>query len=405
MKPTATSTAAANSALPKFPNIIGAGAGSTPTSYFFSSNFKNPEVYEFDAAIQREIGHNTVAQISYMGALGRRLPNALNVNYQPNANTATTGSPNGVVTSVVTVSDANGSGPIPNGTVFNVPTYTGYINAAFGPVDEAFSNVSSNYNAMVIEVENRTSKHIQYDVNYTYSHALDYNENASTTNLSNNWIDPYNIDGFKRGGNYGNSQWNIPHRLVAWALINSPDFHTAGWARFFTNDWSLAPMFQAQNGLPYSAGFQSGSVATSAYSSGINGGGVSGWIPFVGHNNFSMRRIMVADLRLEKILDFAPGDHPIKLHLIGEAFNVSNHQNVTGVQTSAYTLSANSNVTSGCSGSQIIAGQAQEECSTMTFVPLTGSGHSSSGFKAITNTNSDYVYTPRQVQLALRLDF
>jgi hypothetical protein len=405
VKPTATSTAAASSALPKFPNIIAAGAGSTPTSYFFSSNFKNPEVYEFDAAVQREIGHNAVLQVSYMGALGRRLPNALNINYNPNANTATTGSPNGVVTSVVTVSDTGGTGPLPNGTVFNVPTYTGFINPAFGAVNEAFSDVSSNYNAAVIEVENKTSKRFQYDVNYTYSHALDYGQNANTTNLSNGWIDPYNIDGFRRGGNYGNSAWNVPTRIVAWGLMNSPDFHGSNLTKFFLNDWSLAPMFQAQNGLPYCAGFQSGSVSTSAYSSGINGAGLSTLIPEIGRNNYSMRRIMVADLRLEKILDFAPGDHPLKLHLIGEAFNVSNHENVTSVQTAAYTLSANSNVTSGCSGSQLVTGQAQDECSTMTFVPHAGSGHLASGFQAITNTNSDYVYTPRQVQLALRLDF
>jgi hypothetical protein len=310
-----------------------------------------------------------------------------------------------VVTSVVTVSDASGTGPISNGTVFTVPTYTGFINPSFGAVNEAFSNVNSSYNAMVVEVENKTSKRFQYDVNWTYSHALDYAENANTNNLSNGWIDPYNIDGFRRGGNYGNSQWNIPHRVVAWALINSPDFKKEGWTKLLLNDWSLAPMFQAQSGLPFSAGFQSGSVATSAYSSGINGAGISGWVPFVGHNNFSQRRTMVADIRLEKILDFAPGDHPIKLHLIGEAFNVSNHQNVTGVQTSAYTLSANSNVTSGCSASSLVSGQAQEECSTMTFVPLVGNGHSQSGFKAITNANSNFAYSTRQMQLGLRLDF
>jgi hypothetical protein len=164
-------------------------------------------------------------------------------------------------------------------------------------------------------------------------------------------------------------------------------------------------MFQAQNGLPYSAGFSTGSVATSAYSSGINGSGISTWIPEIGHNNYSMRRIMVADVRLEKILDFGPDSHPLKLHLVGEAFNVSNHENVTSVQTSAYSLSANSSVSSGCGASSLVAGQLQDECSTMTFIPLSGSGHLASGFKAITNTNSDYVYTPRQVQLALRLDF
>jgi hypothetical protein len=62
-------------------------------------------------------------------------------------------------------------------------------------------------------------------------------------------------------------------------------------------------------------------------------------------------------------------------------------------------------VSSGCGASSLVAGQLQDECSTMTFIPLSGSGHLASGFKAITNTNSDYVYTPRQVQLALRLDF
>lgn len=401
-----------NPAAPRFPNIISAAGGSTPTSYFFSSNFKNPEVYEFDAAIQRDLGHNAVIQLSYMGALGRRLPNALNINYNPNANTnntvtatGATPNPNGVVTSVITVSDSSGTGPIPSGTVFTVPTYTGFIDTSFGAVDEAFSDISSNYNAAVIEVENKTSKHFQYDVNYTYSHALDYNENASTTDLGNGWIDPYNIDGFKRGGNYGNSQWNVPNRLVAWALFNSPDIEKSGWTKLFLNDWSLAPMFQAQNGLPYSAGFSTGSVATSAYSSGINGSGISTWIPEIGHNNYSMRRIMVADVRLEKILDFGPDSHPLKLHLVGEAFNVSNHENVTSVQTSAYSLSANSSVSSGCGASSLVAGQLQDECSTMTFIPLSGSGHLASGFKAITNTNSDYVYTPRQVQLALRLDF
>ena len=139
----------------------------------------------------------------------------------------------------------------------------------------------------MVEIENKTSKRFQYDVNYTWSHALDYNQNASTNNLSNGWIDPYNIDGFEKGGNYGNSQWNIPNRLVVWGLLNSPEVEKEGWVRWLANDWSLEPMFQAQNGLPFSAGFQSGSASLSAYSSGINGAGMSGWIPFIGHNNYS----------------------------------------------------------------------------------------------------------------------
>ena len=37
----------------------------------------------------KEFGFGTVFQVSYMGALGRDLPNAININYNPNLNTAT----------------------------------------------------------------------------------------------------------------------------------------------------------------------------------------------------------------------------------------------------------------------------------------------------------------------------
>jgi hypothetical protein len=53
----------------------------------------------------------------------------------------------------------------------------------------------------------------------------------------------------------------------------------------------------------------------------------------------------------------------------------------------------------------MVSGQAQSECSTMTFVPKTGSGVNASGFQAITNAGSNFAYSPRQIQLSLRLDF
>ena len=64
-----------NATSPLFPNIISAAAGSTPSSQFFDSNFKNPEVHEFDLAVQRELIPGMIFQLSYMGALSRELPN------------------------------------------------------------------------------------------------------------------------------------------------------------------------------------------------------------------------------------------------------------------------------------------------------------------------------------------
>ena len=396
-----------SSGAPLFPNIIAAGSGSAPSSQFFAANFKNPEVHEFDLSLQQAVGRGTVFQVSYMGALGRELPNAVNINLNPNANTVTTasGTPNGVVQSVITVSDSAGLGPLPNGTTFTIPTYTNLINTNFGAVNELMSNINSNYNALVGEIENKTSKYVQYDVNYTWSHALDFNQNASTTTLSSGMFDPYNIGNYPKGANYGNSIYNIPNRLVAWAMINSPNVKTNNWVKWIANDWNLNPEFQAQNGLPYSATIGTGYPSYSAYSSSWNGAGTNYWIPAIGRNTYQQARVLVLDMRVEKQFPIEVHDKTYHLQLLGEFFNAANHQNVTGVSTTAYNLSDNSGLTKACAGQSTVSGQAQDECSTLTYVPLTGAGHAESGFGAVTSTNNVYMYTPREIELTLRLDF
>ena len=199
--------------------------------------------------------------------------------------------------------------------------------------------------------------------------------------------------------------YNIPNRLVAWAIINSPDIKTNGWLKWLANDWSLNPEFQGQNGLPYSAGVSTGSVSTSAYNSSAWNGAQSGWIPPIGRNTFSVARVLVLDARLEKQFPIQLHDKTYHLQLMGEFFNLANHQNVTGVNSGAYSLAANSSVTAGCSAGQLVAGQAQQECSTLTYLPKAGSGISASGFGAVTSTNNTYLYTPREVELTMRLDF
>lgn len=394
------------SGAPLFPNIISAASGSTPTSYFFAQNFKNPEIHEFDAAVQQDLGHGSVFQVSYMGALGRELPNALDINFNPNANTATSGSPNGVVQSVVTISDSTGKGPLPNGATYIVPTYTGFINTHFGAVNELESNVNSSYNALVAEVENKSSRYIQFDANYTWSHALDFAQNANTTTLGNGWIDPYNIDGFRKGGNYGNSIYNIPNRFVAWALLNSPHIQTNNWVKWIVNDWSLNEEFQRQNGLPYSAAIGTGNISYSAYNSYAWNGALSGWLPPIGRNTYTQAPILVLDARLEKDFPIDLHDKTYKLQLLGEFFNLTNHQNVTTINNYAYNAAANSSVTSACTGVQsTVAGQAQNECSILTYLPLTGAGTTESGFGSVTSTNNVYLYTPREIELTLRMEF
>ena len=63
-----------------------------------------------------------------------------------------------------------------------------------------------------------------------------------------------------------------------------------------------------------------------------------------------------------------------RLELLGEAFNLFNHQNVTGVNNTGYTISG----------------------STLTF---------NTNFGTVTNANSNTIYRERQIQLAVRLAF
>ena len=64
-------------------------------------------------------------------------------------------------------------------------------------------------------------------------------------------MDPYNIDGYYKGANYGNSNFNVGNRVVAYALINSPTVNAPNrLLKALANDWSFNPVFQGQNGLP-----------------------------------------------------------------------------------------------------------------------------------------------------------
>jgi hypothetical protein len=358
---------------PQFPTII-SGANTvpiTPTSYFLAPNLRNPQVQEYDLMVQHNLGKGTYVQASYLGALGRELPNFLDVNLNP----AT------MASKTITVSDPTGNGPLANGASYPVSVYTSYGNAnLFGSlasnyttITEMISNVNSNYNAMVLEVLNRTLKSIQFDASYTWSHALDFAQNADTEgNASGRWYDPYS----NPRQNYGNSSFNVPNRFVAYALYNFPNIHSTNWVKYLTNDWSMNNSFQAQNGLPYTAGI-GGYMSSSAFSGWIGSGG-SSIIPMIGPNTMKYPRKMVDDVRFQKQITFDKGRN---LQLMWNIFNVANHQNIDGFSTtSMYYFSG-------------------------TTAAWQGKG-TSNGF-AVPNSsnNSSFLYTPRQIEIAARFNF
>jgi hypothetical protein len=212
--------------------------------------------------------------------------------------------------------------------------------------------------------------------NFTWSHALDFNPYIGTGIPGPTQLDPYD-----QSKDYGNSSLDVRHRFVL-AFTYQPQLHLHGWKDELLGGWRIAPILQIQNGLPYTP-YVSGYPAESA--SGVrsaNGtGGTSGRIDGIRRNQYTRPKTAKADVRLGKNFYFDVdklGLKQVRLEFFAEVFNVANHQNITGIQNTAYNLS------SGTQGD------------TLTLQP---------NFGTYNNSNSNYTYTPRQLQLAARLHF
>jgi hypothetical protein len=262
-----------------------------------------------------------------------------------------------------------------------VPTFTGYGNsgvfgsaaANFDAITEMTSNINSSYNALVGEIQNHSLHSVQFDASYTWSHALDFAQNADTEGTGNNWYNPYGDPRI----NYGNSSYNVPNRFVGWVLYNFPNQPGGSWTKYLTNDWNLDNSFQMQNGLPYSAeasGFVGNAILN--YWNGSSGQEI---VPQIGINTEKTPRKIVDDVRVQKSIPFK---ERYNLQLMANFFNIANHQNIDGINEVAYKLTTSSqSSTAGIATYQSTFGQATS------------------------SNNSGFLYTPREIEVSARFTF
>jgi hypothetical protein len=256
---------------------------------------------------------------------------------------------------------------------------------------DVFSGSNSDYEGIVGQISHRFSNYFSLHSTYTWSHALDYGVNNQTASVANNLLDPQDLR-----AEYGNAISNVPNRFVINSILTSP-WKKSGLVGYLTNDWELSPAYALQSGLPYnittsgtlSAGFSGTSTNLSAIGGGINGSNGTFRVPGIGRNSFSQPKTNVLDLRISKRFSIK---ERAKIELLGESFNLLNHQNVTGVNTLGYTLGT---TTSGTT----VTGN------TLTFNTSPTSPQTSL-FGAVTATNSsNFQFAPRQIQIGARLQF
>jgi hypothetical protein len=346
-----------------FPTILPSAptSGVAPNVTFFTPNFQNPQIHQMDLTVERDLGWGTVLSVSYLGSLGRELPNFVDTN---------------IAASTKNVTYTVNGGPLAAiGPTYTTALFSSRLTSAFGAETAIFSGANSNYQALSVQLNHRMSHNIQFGANYTWAHALDFGQNESTFSDTNDLFAPNNLQ-----GEYGNSIYDVRHRFVVNAVANSP-WKKDGWLGYITNDWTLAPIFQFQTGLPFSLTTSGNAPGGVPGGGGVNGSGGAFRIDAIGRNTFRFPSTYVQDLRLSKTIKY---QERYSVELLADAFNLANHTNVTGVSTNGYSVATTG---TGCS----------------TAAPCLN--FNASTFGVANSANSNFSYSPRQLQLGVRVKF
>jgi hypothetical protein len=408
---------------PPFPYVLrppGPGSMVEPGAVEFAPNFHNPEIHQGVAAVEETLPGHVEVTASAIVSLGRRLPISIDTNLDLLAPTQTitynvcdqapTGLNNGVCGNT-------GHGPIKAAQI-TVPFYAswptetgvaGRVNSNYQQITQIMSRANSTYEAAMLRVERYGRYGLSLHAHYTYAHAMDWNPNESAQAAGNDVLDPVDFS-----QEYGTSNLDMRHSVGAMVVYEAP-WKLHGRAGKLGNCWMLSGVGQFRSGLPYTMR-TSGSLpeefdansgaAIAGLGPGMNGSGGDNRVYGLGsdghsynidRNTYRYPATWKADLRLGRRFDLGKMR---QLELLAESFNLFNHQNVTELETTGYTIGSGSPPTTlGTRGTP----------PTLNF--LTGlkvnatTGLSSAAFGQPLNVNATNFYRERQIQFGLRLRF
>lgn len=343
---------ASSAAAPTFPNLLSAGTPVPSAVQYFASDFANPLINQYDFIVERQIARNTAVSFSYIGSLGRYLPIFIDTNLsRPTSSRAFT----------VT------GGPFDGQSVV-VPVFpTTRPNTNYTQITEIRSGVNSEYNALVLQANRRFTDGLQFQTSYTYSRSRDTGQTSTTFTTGNVPLDVFNL-----GLETGVSNFDQPHKFVA-SVVWTPDFFGSQGdsrvGRAVFNGFTIAPVFYAFSGRPYTAGV---SVTGAGGPGGVNQSGGANRFPLLGRNTYRQPKIVNFDLRVSRRFNLGEARN---IEVLAEGFNIFNRTQVTGVNSTLYTQNFGTN--------------------TFTYNAPFGS----------TNEAGATLFRERQVQLAVRFEF
>jgi hypothetical protein len=249
-----------------------------------SRNFTEPYSVQWNLDIQRAITNNLTVDVAYVGVHGTKEAAWTDANQPPVGsgwNTPNASLPGGVSPAAYCLSSAGDATPYDlcgiTGSKPQNSLVTGALasnEVAAQPYSAKFPYLSqivslgnqmhSNYNALQLTVNERTSHGLSFLAGYTYSHALDMNSSDAT---STQLLAP---DSNNLRTVYGPSDHDIRHRFTFSPSYAIPGMKSPGQ---MLQGWSVSGILVMESGLPwYPVDVTNDILGTGEFNGGLQGG-------------------------------------------------------------------------------------------------------------------------------------
>jgi hypothetical protein len=246
-------SAANNNGLPL--NVLSQGFPATslsdpnsPELYSLDPHLVTPYTQQWHLGLEYQLPADTVLEVSYAGSRGLKLFAFYNGN-QAVPVLGTDSLP------TAPRRPANDEAPGATGpcTLANPQN----CNPALDTTIETFrSNAQSNYDSLQVRLEKRYSHGLQYELAYTFAHALDNASSASLGSVNNGDFQDQRFP----NQNYGNADFDVRQRLVFSYLYDLPfgrgrafGKDASGVVNQIIGDWQMTGVFSAATGNYYTA--------------------------------------------------------------------------------------------------------------------------------------------------------
>jgi Carboxypeptidase regulatory-like domain/TonB dependent receptor len=200
-------------------------------------NFRQPYSAQWNLDIQRAITNNLTVDLAYVGVHGSNEPAWMDINQPPIG----AGWDAGAVTACLDPTAV----PLYSNCSANTAAEVGPFTKKFpylGEIAQLGNQDFSNYNALQLTVNERTSHGLSFIAGYTYSHALD----MLSADSASQQLMP--IDTYHPRLNYGNSDNDVRHRFTLSPSYAIPGRKSPGQ---MLQGWSVSGILTMQSGLPW----------------------------------------------------------------------------------------------------------------------------------------------------------